>query len=155
MIVYDLKCSNGHSFEGWFEDSKAYEEQWEKGLITCPECNDSNIMKMPSTFGIKGRAKATEPVLTAESAHFFMRKVAEYVDKNFDDVGPGFATEALKMHYGVKEPRNIRGVSTKAEEEMLDKEGVKFMKMPVSVPPEDIAEPDSELKTDQDTDEDG
>ena len=25
MIVFDLQCSKGHMFEGWFEDNKAYE----------------------------------------------------------------------------------------------------------------------------------
>ncbi|NNL42791.1 MAG: DUF1178 family protein, partial [Desulfobacterales bacterium] len=24
MIAYDLQCPSGHSFEGWFEDGKAY-----------------------------------------------------------------------------------------------------------------------------------
>ncbi|MBU0698418.1 MAG: DUF1178 family protein, partial [Proteobacteria bacterium] len=26
MIAYDLQCANGHSFEGWFEDVKAYDD---------------------------------------------------------------------------------------------------------------------------------
>ena len=26
MIVYDLACEKGHTFEGWFEDLKAFEE---------------------------------------------------------------------------------------------------------------------------------
>jgi len=134
MIVYDLKCSNGHSFEGWFEDSDSYEEQWKKGLISCPECNDTNVIKVPSTFGIKGQAKPSSLAPSAEDAHFFIKQVAKYVDKNFENVGSGFATEALKIHYGVKEARNIRGTSTEAEEKMLDDEGVKFVKMPLPAP---------------------
>ncbi len=27
MIAYDLQCVNGHAFEGWFEDSEAYQAQ--------------------------------------------------------------------------------------------------------------------------------
>jgi hypothetical protein len=27
MIAYDLQCSSGHSFEGWFEDGQAYDDQ--------------------------------------------------------------------------------------------------------------------------------
>jgi hypothetical protein len=27
MIAYDLQCSNGHQFEGWFEDSHAFDRQ--------------------------------------------------------------------------------------------------------------------------------
>jgi len=44
------------------------------------------------------------------------------------------------MHYGVSEPRNIRGVSTKEEEKLLTKEGIQFFKLPVALP----ADPDSE-----------
>ena len=39
--------------------------------------------------------------------------------------------EALKIHYGASEARNIRGSSTAQEEEMLKKEGVPFAKIPV------------------------
>ncbi len=52
MIAYDLQCVNGHSFEGWFEDRKAYEEQKKKSLIACPVCNSSSIARVPSTFAI-------------------------------------------------------------------------------------------------------
>ena len=34
------------------------------------------------------------------------------------------------MHYGVTEPRNIRGVSTEKEEEILREEGIQFIKYP-------------------------
>ena len=27
MIIYDLKCRDGHKFEGWFKDRGAFEEQ--------------------------------------------------------------------------------------------------------------------------------
>jgi len=30
MIAYDLQCTNGHTFEGWFEDRKAYLSQQKK-----------------------------------------------------------------------------------------------------------------------------
>ena len=40
MIAYDLQCVNGHTFEGWFEDRKAYLDQQRKDLITCPVCLD-------------------------------------------------------------------------------------------------------------------
>jgi hypothetical protein len=53
------------------------------------------------------------------------------LEKNFEDVGANFSREALKMHYGVSEKRNIKGTSTKAEEEVLEKEGIKFFKVPV------------------------
>ena len=44
--------------------------------------------------------------------------------------------EALKIHYGATEPRNIRGVSTPAEEEILKEEGIEFFKIPTTLPPD-------------------
>ncbi len=136
MIAYDLQCANGHSFEGWFEDRKAYLDQKKKGLITCPICNDTSVDKLPSTFAIKSsqtfKPKAVSP---EEIAMAKIRKEAvEFVEKNFDDVGCDFAKEALKIHYGATEPRNIRGVSTKEEEKTLEKEGIQFFKIPMPVP---------------------
>ncbi|MBW2106689.1 MAG: DUF1178 family protein [Deltaproteobacteria bacterium] len=54
----------------------------------------------------------------------------EYIKNNFDDVGTDFAKEALKIHYGVAEKRNIRGSATVVEEEILKEEGIKFIKVP-------------------------
>lgn len=33
MIVYDLRCENGHMFEGWFKDNGAFVDQQAQGLI--------------------------------------------------------------------------------------------------------------------------
>ncbi len=132
MIVYDLQCEAGHRFEGWFEDGSAYEEQLKNSLIACPICNDVNISKLPSAFAIKCApplrpSKQHDPVdMTA-----IRRSIAEYLEKNFDDVGCNFATEALKIHYGVSDKKNIRGSSTREEEKLLEKEGVPFFKVPL------------------------
>ncbi|MBW1984515.1 MAG: DUF1178 family protein, partial [Deltaproteobacteria bacterium] len=58
-------------------------------------------------------------------------EITDYVEKNFDDVGTDFSKEALKIHYGASEPRNIRGISTKLEEKTLKEEGVQFFKLPI------------------------
>lgn len=139
MIVYDLQCQNGHTFEGWFEDAEAFCNQQKNKLIACPVCNDTQVTRIPSTFAIKGspaaRKLATYQDLAAggpQADHLKMaRAVTEFFEKNFDNVGADFASEALKMHYGIKEPRNIRGFSTSQEEETLRKEGVEFVKLPL------------------------
>lgn len=139
MIVYDLQCRNGHTFEGWFEDAKAFKKQQKTNLIACPVCNDTQVARIPSTFAIKGSPAARKlEVYKDETAdgpqgdpQKIARAVTEFFEKNFDNVGADFASEALKMHYGVKEPRNIRGVSTSQEEETLRKEGVEFVKFPL------------------------
>ena len=134
MIVFDLQCEKGHAFEGWFEDSQAYEAQKKKGLITCPSCNSTVISKLPSTFAIKGSQALADPMDKQIDLKKMSNEIRDYVNKNFDNVGCEFTKEALKMHYGVSESRNIRGVSTKEEEKILSKEGIQFFKIPVAMP---------------------
>ncbi len=143
MIAFDLQCSNGHVFEGWFEDGNAYVTQKKKNLILCPACNDATVSKVPSTFGVvkSSRQTAREPqnanlnILQPEF-ETFKKTVINFVEKNSDDVGCDFAKEALKIHYGASEPRNIRGISTTDEEKMLQDEGIQFFKVPVPAKPD-------------------
>ena len=133
MIAYDLECANGHTFEGWFEDLKAFEGQNRKKLIACPVCDDTSVGIVPSTFGIKTNSPLLEksrgdPV---PEDQMYTHQIMNFLEKNFEDVGPNFAREALKMHYDVCEKRNIRGTSTKAEDETLEKEGIKYFKFPI------------------------
>jgi hypothetical protein len=138
MIAYDLQCVNGHNFEGWFEDRKAYLDQQKKGLITCPVCNDTSVDIVPSTFAIKSGSPVNSKDLATDRANLekLGKEAIEFVENNFDDVGADFAKEALKIHYGATEPRNIRGVSTKEEEKTLEDEGIQFIKIPMPVRPD-------------------
>jgi hypothetical protein len=136
MIVFDLTCSNGHTFEGWFEDGAAYESQNKKGLISCPVCDDNHIKKSLSTFAIKGSPEQKASHDERRALFELTREISDYVEKNFDNVGSDFAKEALKIHYGASEPRSIRGFSTKDEELLLKKEGVQFFKVPTAMKPD-------------------
>jgi len=143
MIAYDLQCTNGHAFEGWFKSIKAFEQQQRKGLIACPFCDDNQVERLPSTFAIK-RSQAPsedsgEQGATEAQAKELKKKVVDFVENNFDNVGADFAKEALKMHYGVSEPRNIRGVSSETEEETLNKEGIEYFKLPFPTSPDQDA----------------
>jgi hypothetical protein len=133
MIAYDLTCCNGHTFEGWFEDARAFKTQKKKGLVACPVCSAAEISRLPSTFAIKNRSAADHPPPADVKANLetLGRQIQVYVEQNFDDVGADFAKEALKIHYGAEKPRNIRGVSTAQEEETLRSEGVEFVKVPL------------------------
>ena len=136
MIAYDLQCVNGHAFEGWFEDSEAYQAQKKKKLIACPACNTTQVSRIPSTFAIKSSPIPQKVSLEEENLKKAGKEIVDFVEKNFDDVGCDFAKEALKIHYGVEEPRNIRGVSTKEEEKMLKEEGIDFLKIPMPATPD-------------------
>jgi len=133
MIAYDLECGSGHTFEGWFEDHKAFEEQMRKRLIACPMCNDTSVMVVPSTFSIKSCSPERQAPETSirDRDKLEGQSLSEFLEQHFEDVGTRFAAEALKMHYGVSGKRNIKGTSSKSEEEMLEEEGVKFFKIPV------------------------
>ena len=147
MIAYDLQCANGHAFEGWFEDSEAYLKQHKKGLVACPVCNDKSVSIIPSTFAIKSsQTQVPNPAPvphTDAQIEQYGKQIFDFVEKNFDDVGCDFAKEALKIHYGVTEARNIRGVSTKEEEKVLKKEGIEFFKIPLPSPPDKDSSADS------------
>ena len=93
---------------------------------------------MPSTFAIKSAqtSKPQQPAADVDTLQKLSEKAIDFVEKNFDDVGCDFAKEALKIHYGASEPRNIRGVSTKEEEKTLENEGIQFFKIPIPVLPD-------------------
>jgi len=140
MIVYDLTCKNGHTFEGWFKDGKEFRKQQQTGFITCPVCENSEVVRIPSTFAIKSVKPASVATVPAQQRaevdpRILLRTMRKFVEQHFDNVGTEFATEALKIHYGVSEPRNIRGVSTVQEEETLRQEGIDFIKVPL--PPDE------------------
>ena len=140
MIAYDLLCAAGHTFEGWFEDRKAYLAQQKKGLIACPVCNDTAVGIIPSTFAIKSsqasKPKPQQPPAEKDDLQEISEQAIDFVKENFDNVGCDFAKEALKIHYGASEPRNIRGVSTAEEEKTLEQEGIQFFKIPLPSPPD-------------------
>ena len=139
MIAYDLQCPNGHRFEGWFEDETAYLKQKEAGMIACPVCNAIAVSRIPSVFSIKSASASTSVPASQTELAALSGRIVDYIQKNFDDVGCNFAKEALKMHYGVSEARNIRGTSTKEEEDTLRKEGIDFFKIPVQPKPDSDA----------------
>lgn len=132
MIAFDLECSKGHMFEGWFNNTPSFEEQNTKKLISCPYCNDTRIRKVISPVAMKTSSKPDENKdAGATDYRRLAREVVDYFNKNFDDVGPNFTKEALKIHYGVTEKRNIKGSATDVEEKMLKEEGIEFFKVPI------------------------
>jgi len=140
MIVFDLECLNGHTFEGWFEDKSDLEKQQAQGLLTCPVCETTSVVQKQHMIAIKKSSHHTsQRALQArqEAMAELSEKVAEYVEKNFEDVGENFTKQALKMHYGAEEYRNIKGTTTKEEDKILAKEGVPVFKIPTTKNPKD------------------
>ena len=127
MIIYDLQCEHEHTFEGWFQSREEYDRENEAGRLTCPMCGDSQITLLPAG----GHVSVKERAVNYEKQKHALKAISEFVEKNFDNVGPGFAEEALKMHYEEIDYRNIRGTMTDDEEKELQEEGVDYLKVPV------------------------
>jgi hypothetical protein len=131
MMVLELKCTNEHHFEGWFANTEAFNRQKESGEIQCPFCEDHQIVRVLSPVAIRRYDRLTSqdeiPNVELEKVKAFYH----YIEKNFEEVGSEFTKEALKIHYGAAEKRNIRGTSTTDEEKLLKEEGVEFYKIPL------------------------
>lgn len=130
MIVFDLECAGGHRFEGWFDSADAFEEQKKRGLVSCPLCNDTEVKRVLSPVAVRKSSPAAETGALAIDYRKLAREVLNYIHDKFENVGPRFATEALKIHHGVAEQRNIRGSATEEEEKILKEEGVEYFKLP-------------------------
>jgi len=133
VIIYDLKCENNHIFEGWFNDRTAFEEQKKKALVTCPVCGSLSIDIVPSSITVMGnRTGKSSKNDKYISPMKDLRMLHEYIDKTFEDVGSKFAEVALKIHIGEEDNRNIKGTTTKTEEDTLREEGIPFIKIPIT-----------------------
>lgn len=135
MYTLDLICINGHDFEGWFENRTGFEKQKRGRLIVCPICGDTSLKQRLSAVRIKRHAEkalapAEETLKTTPPASTARKNVYQYIQKNFEDVGHKFADEAIKIHSGEAEKRNIRGTATADEEKVLAEEGISFFKLP-------------------------
>ena len=144
MIVFDLKCKDGHVFEAWFKDSAAFQSQSKARKVACPVCGGKKVEKAPMAPRLNSGAKAPATAeaaaapppppdpKTAEQVKFMkaLGELRKQVEQNCDYVGPSFAEEARKIHYKETAPRNIYGEATKEEAKELHEEGVEFGAVP-------------------------
>ena len=125
MILYQLRCPEGHEFEAWFKDSKSFDRQAKKKAVECPECGAIKIEKAPMAPRLSrggGRELADVPEKAKEYRRL-MNMMRRQVEENCDYVGEKFPDEARAIHYGEKEERGIYGeASLKDVKEMLDEE---------------------------------
>lgn len=131
MIAFDLRCANGHTFEGWFDNLESFERQDSENMIICPVCESTKIKKLMSPVAIKSSSSSNPKIndLPIDYQKLAIEMV-NYIHNEFEDMGTGFTKEALKIHYGASEARNIRGTATKDEEKILEEEGIPVVKFP-------------------------
>jgi hypothetical protein len=152
MKVLDLQCSHQHVFEGWFASEEDFTSQLASGLLTCPLCSDTAVTKMLSAPRLhlgasrppESPAPAASPVseVVSSSVEHELQaawlKVARRIMAETEDVGPKFAEEARKIHYGEVPERGIRGQASAEQTQALIEEGIAVLPM---VLPEALKEP--------------
>ena len=133
MKVIDLRCHNGHGFEGWFASDDDFLEQNGRQMIACPLCADSVIVRLPSAprLNLSGAREVAAPAPAQPDAQALWMKAIRHVLANTEDVGERFADEARRIHYGDADERGIRGLASADEREALRDEGIDVMPLPI------------------------
>ena len=132
MKVLNLRCTNGHGFEGWFASDDDYMAQNGAGQIECPLCADQVISRLPSAprLNLSGASEAVAKPQAADLQAAWLETVRQLVART-EDVGERFAEEARRIHYGEEAARGIRGQATPQERAALQEEGIETMSIPM------------------------
>lgn len=145
MKVLDLRCANGHGFEGWFDSDDDYMDQNGRGLLACPLCADKVVTRLPSAprLNLSG-ATAPPPTVDAPAAsgpatvdpraadlQAAWLQTVRLLMANTEDVGERFPEQARRIHYGEVPRRGIRGQATPEERLALLDEGIETMSIPL------------------------
>jgi hypothetical protein len=143
MILYTLRCAKNHEFEAWFKDSAAYDAQLAATRVVCPACGSAKVEKAimaprlgkkkgarPASNDAPAAAKTVSVDPRAVAIREQLRALRREVEGNCDYVGPRFAEEARKIHYGETEARGIYGETSDEEAKELSEEGVGFARVP-------------------------
>lgn len=142
MKVLDLRCANGHGFEGWFASEEDFLSQNGRGLIECPLCADRVVTRLPSAprLNLSGTREvapppAAPPQPTSDPRPADLQaawlETVRHLMASTEDVGERFAEEARRIHYGETPQRGIRGQTTDAERRALDDEGIEVVSIPL------------------------
>ena len=152
MIVYDLSCTDGHRFEGWFGSSADFEDQRARGLLACPHCGSGDVAKAPMAPAVPAKGNTRQDILPSESSRPMantpmppevqkalaaLAKAQAEALKKSTWVGEKFAEESRAMHYGERDEAPIHGQATLAEAKALIEEGVPVAPLPFPVAPPD------------------
>ena len=136
MKVLNLRCANGHGFEGWFGDEEDFMDQNGRGQVECPLCADRVVSRLPSAPRLNlSAARESEPasstaVMPVDMQAAWLQTVRQLMAST-EDVGERFPEEARRIHYGEVPHRGIRGEATPQERDALHEEGIEVVAIPV------------------------
>jgi hypothetical protein len=137
MKVLNLRCGQQHPYEGWFASEEEFVSQSGRGIVACPLCGDTEVVRLPSAPRLKvsrhtGPAEAPRPnagtEMTLQSQ--WLRAVRQVMSST-EDVGERFPEEARRIHYGEVEERGIRGRASREDAAALREEGIEVMALPL------------------------
>ncbi|MFM1859538.1 MAG: DUF1178 family protein [Burkholderiaceae bacterium] len=131
--IFNLQCSLGHRFEGWFASHDALDEQSSRGLVRCPICDTEEVSRMPTAarLSLSGASEPTGPEV--QEAISAVLAAARALARQCDDVGDDFADEARRIHYAEAPERNIMGRTSLHEARELREEGIEVVALPIPV----------------------
>jgi hypothetical protein len=133
MIVYDLKCGDGHRFEAWFASAQDHDDQQARGLLSCPLCGAGDVTKAPMAPAIPAKSSQQgngAPASFASDdpmARLLMMQRAFEAQSEY--VGNRFAQEARAIH-AAGDARSVHGEATAQEVKALRDEGVPLLPLP-------------------------
>ncbi|WP_171209523.1 MULTISPECIES: DUF1178 family protein [unclassified Ruegeria] len=143
MIQYALKCSEGHSFDSWFQSAEAYDKLASSGMIACSVCGSSHVEKAvmtprvrparrASSANAKGKSAPEQVQMTSATPEVeeVLSELRRKVEENSDYVGKDFASEARKIHLGDAPDRAIYGEAKPEEARALIEDGVPVAPLP-------------------------
>ncbi len=130
MIVFNLKCSEcDYTFEGWFDNTNAFNVQKKRKLINCPNCESPNITKALVAPNLSKKSNS-KPIKNKKTIASNIKKLKKIVEENFDYVGENFSEEAKKIKYGETNDRPIYGEATIEETKELIEEEINITPLP-------------------------
>lgn len=160
MLVVDLHCEHGHVFEGWFASADDLASQQARGLVGCPVCASTEVVRRPSATRLNvaslkadkaaGDARLTEApdastqatsaagavakapsAPSAEALQAMYLQAVRHVLQHAEDVGEGFVKEVRNIHRGDAPQRAVRGQADQQEVAELKEEGIDVMSLPI------------------------
>ncbi|WP_424832890.1 DUF1178 family protein [Ruegeria sp.] len=142
MIQYALKCSEGHSFDSWFQSADAFDKLASAGMVTCAVCGCAEVEKAIMTPRVrparsaarlvpeKPDAQSIDVATSTQNIEQALSELRREVEDNSDYVGKEFASEARKMHLGDAPERSIYGEAKPEEARALIEDGVPVAPLP-------------------------
>ncbi|ANV27021.1 DUF1178 family protein [Agrobacterium pusense] len=141
MIRYALACEKGHEFEGWFAGSDDFDDQLQRGFLSCPVCHSVQVSKLLMAPSVStARKKDERQTLAMDAARkealAKIREAVANIRATAEDVGDRFPEEARKIHYGEADERGIIGNASVQDARALLEEGIEIAPLPVL--PDDV-----------------